>query len=403
MARISFPSDFLWGTATAAYQVEGAFDTDGRGLSIWDTFSHTPGRVKQGHTGDVACDQYNRYREDIALMRELGFGAHRFSISWPRVMPSGRGAVNEKGIDYYLRFTEELLEAGIEPWVTLFHWDLPQALQDDYGGWKSRETSLHFAEFCGLIASRLGDLVRNFMTINEFVCFTDWAYGSGDEEYAPGEPLDPAGVIRVRHNALLAHGMGTGAIRAAAPGARVGLAENAAVCVPVYETPEHITAARKAYRDMNGRFLTTVLEGRYPDSYLARLGTLCPEIADGDMELIGAPLDFVGHNMYRADHIVADPDSPAGYRTVPPPPSYPHMHAPWIEITPSITYWGPRFLSELWDVGDIYITENGCACDDIPDELGRIYDTDRVFYLRNHLISAQRAVSEGIPLRGYFC
>ncbi len=398
-----FPEGFLWGTATASYQVEGAVNQDGRGPSIWDTFSHTPDRIKFNHNGDVACDQYNRYREDIALMKKLGLRAHRFSIAWPRIMPTGRGRVNEKGIDYYRSFIEGLLEAGIQPWVTLFHWDLPQVLQDDFGGWKSRETSCCFADYCEVIASRFSDIIENFITINEFVCFTDWAYGVEDGDYAPGEVLDRKGINQVRHNALLAHGMGVQAIRAAAPGSRIGFADNAVVCVPVMETDEHIAAARRAYREKNAHFLTTVLEGSYPDFYLEEQGPDAPVFTEEEMRIIGSPLDFVGHNMYRADHIMADPESPGGYTTVKSPSSYPHMHAPWIEVTPSITYWAPRFLSEIWDVKEIHITENGCACEDIVDNLGRINDTDRIFYLRNHLISAQRATSEGIPLKGYFC
>ncbi len=398
-----FPEGFLWGSATASYQVEGGALQDGRGPSVWDTFSHTPGKIKLGHTGDVACDQYNRHAEDIALMKKLGLGAHRFSLSWSRIFPTGRGAVNQKGLDYYRRFIDGLREAGIDPWVTLFHWDLPQSLQDDFGGWQSRETVKYFADYCGFVASAFGDTVSNFMTINEFMCFTDWAYGAGEENYAPGGNLDRKGVNMVRHNALLAHGMGVQAIRAAAPSASVGLAENALVCVPVIETKPHIDAARKAYREMNAHFLTAIMEGKYLDCYLEEQGADAPEFTAEEMAVISSPVDFVGHNMYLAHHIEADPSSSSGYRVLPHSASYPHMHAHWIKVSPEITYWAPRFVHELWNVENIYITENGCACPDQLDDSGRICDTDRIFYLRNHLLSAARATSEGIPLKGYFC
>lgn len=399
----SFPEGFLWGTATASYQVEGAVKQDGRGPSIWDTFSHTAGRVKLGHTGDISCDQYNHYREDIALMKKLGLGAHRFSISWSRIMPTGRGTINRKGIDYYRRFVEGLLEAEIQPWVTLFHWDLPQALQDDFGGWRSRETSRYFADYCSLIASELGDLVKNYMTINEFVCFTDAGYRSPGQVFAPGEMLDIKGRNQVRHNALLAHGLAVQAIRDAASSAKVGFAENPTICIPVMETEEHISAARRAFREKNAHFLTTVLEGSYPEIYLEEQGKDAPDFTDEDMKTIGSPVDFVGVNLYLACHIIADPETERGYSTIEHPHSYPHMHAPWIKVSPEIAYWAPRYIAELWGVNDIYITENGCACLDEIDAQGRISDTDRIFYIRNHLLQAQRATAEGIPMKGYFC
>ncbi len=398
-----FPEGFVWGAATAAYQVEGAADKDGRGPSVWDSFSHTPGMVKHGHNGDVACDQYNRYAEDTALMKSIGIGAYRFSVSWSRIMPSGRGQVNGKGIDYYRRLVEVLLEAGIQPWMTLFHWDLPQSLQDDFGGWQSRETSKYFADYCGLIASRFSDVVQNFMTINEFSCFTDSGYYPSGQVFAPGVMLDTRGRNQVRHNALLAHGLGVGAIRNVSPQARVGIAENPVVCVPVMETEDHILAAKTAFREENAPFLTTVLEGKYPDSYLESQGNNAPEFTGDDMKAIGSPLDFVGINLYLAKHVMADSEAPSGYSIIRHPPSYPHMHASWIKVSPEICYWAPRFISEIWGVNEIFITENGCACDDTVDENGKIHDTDRVFYLRNHLLSAQRATSEGIPLKGYFC
>jgi beta-glucosidase len=262
-----FPDSFLWGCATASYQVEGAAQEDGRKPSVWDTLSHQPGRVAKGHTGDVAVDQYHRYKEDVQLMKALGVKAYRFSIAWPRVFPDGFGQPNEKGIAYYERLVDALLAAGIEPYATLFHWDLPQACQDKFGGWQSRETVKHFGDYATFVTRRLSDRVSHYFTINEFSCFTDLAYGYG--VFAPGLKLPGRQLNQVRHNAVLGHGVALAAIRAAArKPVKVGLAENPSMCVPVLETEQHIAAARRAMRQVNAQFLTAVLEGRYTDEYL---------------------------------------------------------------------------------------------------------------------------------------
>lgn len=396
-----FPQGFLWGAATASYQVEGAEAEDGRGPSIWDVFSRTPGRVKMDHTGAVACDQYHRYQEDVQLMKWLGLRAYRFSVSWPRVVPAGSGSVNPAGLDYYDRLVDELIAHGIEPWVTLFHWDLPNALQESQQGWQSRDTPYRFAEYVGHVTEKLSDRVRNFFTVNEMHCFSDIGHSGG--EHAPGLTLDDKQRNQVRHHALLAHGLAVQAIRALAKqDVRVGLAENPSICVPVIETEEHIAAARTAMRELNGPFLTPVLEGAYPQSYSDSEGANMPRIENGDMELIGAPLDFVGLNMYAPCYVRADEGADSGYAVVSHPDAYPRMHMPWLYIGPRITYWGPRHLSEIWGVRDVYITENRCAADDHPAEDGEVYDTDRVMYLRAHFQSAQQATREGWPLRGYF-
>lgn len=397
----AFPTDFLWGCATASYQVEGAADEDGRAPSVWDVFARKPGRIANDDTGDVAVDQYHRYREDVQLMRWLGLRAYRFSVSWSRVFPDGRGTMNPKGIDYYERLVDELLVNGIQPWMTLFHWDLPQALEDQFGGWESRQTSEYFAEYVGAVARRLGDRVRSFFTINEFTCFTDSAYGP-NPPFAPGRTVDRATLNQIRHHALLAHGLAAQAIRSNAPEKpHVGLAENARVCVPVIETQEHVEAAKAAMRELNRHFLTTVLEGAYPESYLNDEGQNVPQIRAGDMETIGAPLDFVGMNMYAPTYIRAS-ENAHGFAVVPHPESYPRLHMPWLYVGPQITYWGPRLVKEIWDVNEVYITENGCAAADRPAPDGEIHDTDRVMYLRNHFINAHRCISEGWPLKGYF-
>jgi beta-glucosidase len=395
-----FPSGFQWGCASSSYQIEGATAEDGRKPSVWDTFARTPGHIKNGDTGDNADDFYHLYKQDVQRLKDLGVRAYRFSIAWPRVFPDGTGRPNEKGIAFYERVTDELLANGIEPYVTLFHWDLPQAMQDRFGGWESRETSKAFADYADFAARRLSDRVHHFFTINEFSCFTDEGYASGIS--GPGLKLPKDRVNQVRHNAVLAHGMAVQAIRAAArPGTKVGLAENPAVCVPVIESPRHIEAARKAMRHLNAPFLTTVLEGKYPDSYLSAEDGNAPKYNSGDMSIIGSPLDFVGVNVYTPAYVRAA-DSTAGFEVVEPPSTYPHTGLDWLRVGPEIAYWAPRHLSEIWRVKDVYISENGCSSDDRIAADGHIYDTDRVMYVRNHLIHAHRAVSEGWPLRGYF-
>lgn len=395
-----FPKGFVWGCATASYQVEGATKADGRGTSIWDTFCQTPGRIVMDHTADVAVDQYHRYKEDVQLMKWLGLKAYRFSVAWPRIFPEGSGKVNRKGLDYYDRLVNELLANRIEPWLTFFHWDLPQALQDRCGGWESRETAKYFGEYVSCVTKHLSDRVTHFFTINEFGCFTDADYGGG--VFPPGKQLPAKERNQVRHHGVLAHGLAVQAIRANAKRKpKVGLAENSQICVPVIETPEHIKAAKKAMRQLNAPFLTAVLEGRYHDAYLKAEGANAPHVEDGDMEIIGSPLDFIGLNMYAPTYIRAD-DGPSGFAVVPHPESYPRMEMPWLYLGPQIAYWGPRWLKEIWDVDDVRITENGCASQDRLAPNGEVYDTDRVMYLRNHFIAAHRAISEGWPLKGYF-
>lgn len=392
-----FPASFKWGCATAAYQIEGAANEDGRGPSIWDRFSHTPGKTFQGDTGDVADDSYHRYKEDVRLLKNLGATVYRMSISWSRVFPDGIGKANGKGLDYYKRVLDELRNNGIDPYVTLFHWDLPASLPR---GWQSRDTSKAFGDYAAFIARELSDRVNHFFTTNEFVCFTDLSYKIG--QFAPGLKLDAAHVNQIRHHGILAHGLAVQAIRAnARPGTQVGLAENAAVFVPVIEEKRHIEAALKATREGNAPFLTAVLEGKYIDAYLEKEGAAAPKVESGDMQIIGSALDFVGLNVYTPEYVRAD-DSPAGYTVLPRQASFPHMASPWLFIGPEVIYWAVRNVSALWRPREIYITENGCSADDVVTADGRINDTDRVMYLRNHLTHLRRATSEGYPVMGYF-
>ncbi len=394
-----FPQGFVWGSATASYQVEGAVKEDGRGVSIWDTFSHTPGKTHNGDTGDVSIDFYHRYKEDIALMKDLGLKGFRFSVAWPRVFPDGTGTPNAKGLDFYERMVDELLRAGIEPYCTLYHWDLPQALEDK-GGWQNKDTSKAFADYAGYTAGKLSDRVKQFMTVNEMQTYVDLGYGDGT--HAPGLKLDKAALAQVAHNVVLGHGLAVEAIRAKAKvGTRVGLADNAAATVPLLETPEHIAAAKKAYREINARFLTAVMEGKYTDAYLARLGTAAPKTSPEEMRAIGSKLDFLGLNVYQPVYVMAD-GSAKGFAQVPNPASYPHMFSSWLTVGPEALYWSPKLASTLWKVPAIYITENGSSSADVLNDKGEVLDSDRVMYLRNYLTQLQRAVAEGVPVKGYF-
>ena len=398
--RFAFPAGFKWGCATASYQIEGAVAEDGRGPSVWDKFSHTPGKTHKGDTGDVADDSYHRYEEDVQLLKSLGVKVYRLSISWSRIFPEGTGKPNEKGIAYYERVVDELLANGIDPFVTLFHWDLPQALQDRVGGWQSSDTSKAFAAYAGYVAKRLSDRVHHFFTTNELVCFTDLSYKIG--QFAPGLELRPALVNQVRHNGCLAHGLGVQAIRATAkPGTQVGMAENAVVCVPVIESPSEIAAAQKATRQINAPFLTAVMEGKYTDAYLTKEGADAPKHTDAEMKAISSPLDFLGLNVYTPEYVRAD-DSQAGFSMISRPVSFPHMASNWLYIGPEVIYWAVRNVSEVWKPKELYITENGCSSDDVLEKDGHVYDTDRVMYLRNHLTQLQRAAVEGYPIKGYF-
>ena len=395
----SFPPGFVWGTATAAYQVEGAVHADGRGPSIWDTFAHTPGKTWHGETADVTDDFYHRYPEDVASMRRLGVRGFRFSIAWTRVFPDGTGAPNPKGLDFYKRLLDSLQSAGIDPYCTLFHWDLPQALQDK-GGWTSRATSQAFADYAGYVAGQLSDRITNWMTINEFDSFIDAGYADG--ESAPGLRLPRAQVMQARHYAVLAHGLGVQAIRAAAKRpVQVGLAEDVSGAMPAIEDPAHIRAAEQALREINAQYITVILEGRYTDRYLRNLGPDAPHFTSEDLKIISSPIDFLGINVYTTQEVLPA-DEPDGFTIVPRPASYPHASSDWLYFNPQALYWTPKLVSEIWGVKKIYITENGYSSDDVLTPDGAVLDSDRVLYLRNYLTQLQRGVAEGIPVRGYF-
>ncbi|MEA2838247.1 MAG: beta-glucosidase [Bradyrhizobium sp.] len=397
----SFPKGFVWGTATSSYQIEGAVSEDGRGRSIWDTFAHTPGKIQDRSNADRANDHYHRYKEDVGLIRELGARAYRFSIAWPRVFPKGGGAPNPKGLDFYDRLVDELLKAGIEPFATLYHWDLPQSLQDGLGGWQSSDTSKAFANYAGYVAERLSDRVKSFFTVNEAGRFVNFGYGWGID--APGLKLPPAKLNQVRHNVALAHGLAVQAIRARArAGTKVGVAENIAACLPAIDTPENVRAAEIATRELNAGFLGVILEGRYTDGFLAYAGKDAPKFTAEELKIISSPNDFVGLNIYAPQFYVVAIDRAPGFRVLPFPTSFPHMNVDWLRIGPETAYWVPRLAAKVWNIETIYISENGTSADDKIAADGNIYDLDRIMYLRNYLAQLQRATSEGVPVRGYF-
>ncbi|QWG25854.1 beta-glucosidase [Bradyrhizobium sediminis] len=400
-APAAFPEGFVWGTATSAYQIEGAVDEDGRGRSIWDTFSHTPGKIEDGHSGDRANDHYHRYKEDVRLIKDLGVQAYRFSIAWPRVFPDGTGAPNPKGLDFYNRLLDELLANGIEPYATLYHWDLPQALQDRVGGWQSSDTSKAFADYAGYVAERLSDRVRNIFTLNEAGRFLNFGYGWGID--APGLKLPAAELNQARHHVVLAHGLAVQAIRAKArAGTRVGPAENIAACVPAFDTPENVRAAEMATRELNAGFLGVILEGKYTDGFLEYAGKDAPKFTAEELKIISSKNDFVGLNIYAPQFYIAASDKKPGWAVLPFPASFPHMNSEWLLVGPETIYWAPRLAAKVWNIDTIYISENGTSSEDKLTADGTVHDLDRIMYLRNYLAQLQRATSEGVPVRGYF-
>jgi beta-glucosidase len=413
----------VWGTATAAFQVEGAVAEDGRGTSIWDTFTHEPGRIIDGTDADVACDHYHRYAEDVALMADLGLTSYRFSIAWPRIVPAGAGTVNQAGLDFYSRLVDALVERGIEPLATLYHWDLPQPLQDA-GGWTNRDTAQHFADYAGVVGTALGDRVPTVTTLNEPWCTAYLGYGSG--VHAPGV-ADDASALAAVHHLNLAHGLGAAALRAALPtSGRVSLTLNLALVRPATDSDADRAAARHVDGLANRIFLDPVLSGQYPDDLLGELRHITDWsfIRDGDTALINSPLDLLGINYYTPTAVIAaTPElraQAAGHRahepqaadlpiavpgtdqafTVPEPG--PHTEMGWLIEPSSLTELLLRVHRDYPGV-PLMITENGAACADEPATDGVVHDADRIDYLRGHLTAVHDAISQGVDVRGYYC
>ncbi len=402
--RGPFPDGFLWGTATASYQIEGAVNEDGRGQSIWDRFSHTPGATLNGETGDVACDHYHRWREDVGLMRQLGVNAYRFSIAWPRILPGGRGEVNPAGLDWYDALVDRLLELGITPFATLYHWDLPQALQDE-GGWSNRAIAETFADYAEVVAGRLGDRVKYWITFNEpwVVAMRGNYYG----QHAPGL-RDLRTALQVAHNELIAHGLAVPRLRAVVPDAQVGITLNLTQSRPASSRPEDERAARYHDAHQNRWFLDPIFGRGYPDELSALYGDRMPSIQAGDLETAAVPIDFLGVNYYsplyaRAPH--AGETDEVGFTLL----STDELHAIGLqttEIGKPITGAQPFaellvHLGETYQPRAIYITENGAAMpEDVGD--GSVHDPLRVAYLEDHIGAVREAIDAGAPVRGYF-
>ena len=402
----SFPQNFFWGAATSAYQIEGAANEGGRGPSIWDVFCRRPDAIYGRHHGGVACDHYRRFRDDIALFKEIGLQAYRFSISWPRVIPAGNGRANQAGLDFYSELVDELLGAGIRPLATLFHWDLPLALHQQ-GGWQNRQSAEWFGDYSALMARTLGDRVHDWMTLNEPQVIIESGYQMG--RFAPGERQDRASVIRGTHNLLRAHGRAVQAIRAESKGdERVGWAPVCVTLTPASARPEDVQAAKSAMfsSDMgsgewtlwnNTWWMDPVLRGRYPEDGLRLLGADEPDIQDGDLETIYQPIDFIGTNIYHAQPVRACAEG--GVEFVDRPPGYAQTTMDWM-VAPDALYWGPRFLFERYQKPMI-ITENGVACHDWISMDGHVHDPQRIDFVARYLTELRRAVHEGVPVEGY--
>jgi beta-glucosidase len=399
---MGFRDDFVWGAASASYQVEGAVNEDGRGMSLWDMFCKEPGRIIDGSSGDVACDHYHRYKEDIAIMKELGLKAYRFSIAWPRVIPDGDGAINEKGLDFYERLVDAILEAGITPYATLYHWDFPYELHRK-GGWLNKESPAWFAKYTEAVAKRLAGKLPYVFTLNEPQCFI----GISFEEtiHAPGIHLPVWDNLLMTHNTLLAHGRAVQVLRSISPATKVGYAPCGDAIYPVSDSAEDVEAARKAYFALGDRLFFSislwsdpVFLGQYPEELMKKYGQYMPKIGADDMKIISTPLDFLGQNIYNGSPIKAD--GKGGYQYAQRETGYPFTAAKW-PVTPESLYWSPVFLAERYKV-PIYITENGLSCADVVSLDCKVHDPQRIDFLHRYLRCLKKAAEKGVDIRGYF-
>ncbi|MBN1541328.1 beta-glucosidase [candidate division KSB1 bacterium] len=400
---MSFPKEFIWGAAAASYQVEGGAFSDGKGLSVWDMMSRWPGRTWENNSGDVSCDHYHRYEQDVALMAQIGLQAYRLSICWPRVLPQGIGKINEKGIDFYDRLVDSLLAHRIQPWVTLFHWDYPYELFCR-GGWLNPESPDWFAEYARVIADRLSDRVTHWMTQNEPQCFI--GLGHQDGYHAPGLKLDFPEILLATHHALLAHGKAVQVLRSRAKSTpTIGAAPVGVTLIPVSNSEADIQATRKRMFSISEKTYWTntwyadpMILGCYPKDGLELFGKAVPNFRSSDFDIICQPLDFYGANMYHAERVRALPDG--GSEIVPFDPGPAVTTMDW-KIVPETLYWGPRFLYERYKL-PIVVTENGMANIDWIHLDGQVHDPQRIDFLHRYLQQLQRAIDDGVDARGYF-
>lgn len=402
---MGFAKDFVWGAATSSYQIEGTGRDSGKGQNIWDVFTKEPGRVYEGHTGDIACDHYHRFREDVAYMKELGLKGYRFSIDWSRVLPEGTGKVNEKGIDFYNALIDELLEQGIEPYITLYHWELPYEIYKR-GGWMNPEIVEWFGQYARLVAERFSDRVKYFFTLNEPQCFVGLGFLQGC--HAPSVKAPLRDTFEMAHNALKAHGRAVQMLRAyGKQNVQIGYAPTSGMCYPEKETPKDIEAARKALfalpDDLSNWtwnvswWSDPVILGKYPEEGMKKYEKYLPVITDEDMKLISQPIDFYGQNIYNGRCIRMGTDGrPEEVRR---PAGFPKTATNW-PVTPEALYWGPKFLYQRYRK-PIYITENGMACHDTVSQDGKVHDPNRIDFLARYLKNLKRAAEE-IDIRGYF-
>lgn len=399
---MSFKENFVWGAATASYQIEGGWNADGKGLSVWDTFSHTTGKVFGGHTGDVACDHYHRFREDVQLMKRIGLKAYRFSINWARVLPNGVGALNEAGLRFYDELIDELLANDIDPWVTLFHWDYPQELYYR-GGWLNAESPRWFEEYTQVLAERFKGRVRHYMTFNEPICFIGMGHSTG--EHAPGLKLSRRDTLRAVRHVQLAHGLAVKKLREiCGVGVKVGMANNGGFYIPQTDSPEDIEAARKASFSIGGdpsfdisMWADPIFLGKLPDEADKIPAWDLPSYSQEDFEIMSQPLDFYGANIYHGTVVKAAGDS---FETVDFAPGHTKTAIDW-PATPSVLYWAPKFLYERYRL-PVIITENGLSCADTVSLDGKAHDPQRIDFTNRYLLEYRRAAKDGVELAGYF-
>jgi beta-glucosidase len=401
---MAFPSDFVWGAATAAYQIEGAVDVDGRSPSVWDAFSAHPGKTHNGDTGRVACDHYHHYREDVALMKEIGLEAYRFSVAWPRVLPNGRGAVNQKGLDFYSRLVDSLLEAGIDPWVTLYHWDLPLALHHE-GGWMNPAITDAFAEYAGVMAHALGDRVKNWMTFNEPQCFLGFGLYQG--YHAPGLKLPDVDFITALHYYQLAHGKAVSALRAVGGDRfRIGVVPTTQAVIPADENPETIAACKADFFAFNppagsmwslSCYVDPMFFGTYPEDFLTAHGKNLPAGWEANMSTIAQPIDFCGINLYSGMRFRK---TATGIEHVHPEPGNPRTAIKW-NVEPETLRWAPRFLYERYRK-PVVIAENGLSLSDWVFRDGKVHDPARIDFTARYLLELEKAIADGADVAAYF-